>query len=217
MKNFTFEINFQKPTIGEYVTITEMEQYAKRRNIELSYKNGIAQPKKSNAYCAFHEQRGDVFETFVQVESYYQYIGEKFANANIQTIDVGITAEDMISVKKLATTIDSKYIIRFSMNYNCDSTISKYADVYVSKDYDKHITHNDIYIRFHKNNPYGNEINLIQGMLSDVISNYEHFRENWALGQNVDIKEAYRLTIIAEYLTEKIKEYQTFNSKFFFR
>lgn len=35
MKNFTFEINFQKPTIGEYVTITEMEQYAKRRKNDI--------------------------------------------------------------------------------------------------------------------------------------------------------------------------------------
>lgn len=217
MNNFTFEINSQKPVIGEYVTISEMEQYAKRRNIELIYKNGIAQPKKSKAYCAFHGQRGDVFETFVQVGSYYQFIGEKFTNANIQPIDIGITAEDMISVKQLAATIDSKYIIEFSMDYKCDSTISKYADVFVSKDYDNHITHNDIDIRFHKNNPYSKEISLIQNMLSDVVWNSEHFAENWALGQKVDIKEAYRLTIISEYLTEKIKEYQSFNSKFFFR
>lgn len=111
---------------SEYVSKSEMEDFAKKNNFELLYLDDRVRQKESPASCSWHNDSDTIYHTFVPVDNdgcFFQYVGQLWGKAQVKLLDNIIGAFLMVETKRIIKEKSKFYIIRFENEVQPDCSI----------------------------------------------------------------------------------------------
>ena len=116
---------------GEFVTLSEMIDFAFKNNFLLLFLNDRIRQKESNVSSVFGKNSGIVYHTFTKINDndIYQYCGQLYKNADACYIENIIPAELVIKAKKAAKKSSKKFIIEFDKRIFPDSSCIYYITI----------------------------------------------------------------------------------------
>ena len=216
-----FTLYSNKFIVGEVLTKTELEEYAKIKYKPLkSLEDRIIIDDDSKS-CYKGKEGGVIYETFVKMaENEYQYLGELLLTAKVKKLEL-LPAYVFLIVKKevkkhsenYIITINQKYDFNLKVEYNC------IAEIEGNKNLDYNVMNNldnlNITIAYTKRKLYLNEENLFTKLIREKEGRINFFKNS------VNISELVAETFLKEnailkFLREKKKEYEILNNIFLF-
>lgn len=193
---------------GEFVTSSEIRDFAYKNNFSLLSLDDRIRQEKSNTSCAFGKNRGVVYHTFSKISDndIYQYCGNLYENAKIYYIENIIPAELMIKAKEAAIK-NSKYIIHFYKEIRADSSIIYYINIFTDGfekcNYDLQTSYNYVCNCMQKKS-YINEIYLLKKLKDNNLKEIPTAANFSDYG--IALKN-FELNIIDKFLEHKIQDY----------
>lgn len=127
---------------SEYVSKTEMEDFAKKNNFDLLYLVDRVRQKESSASCSWHHDSDTIYHTFLPVDNdgcFFQYVGQVWGKARVQLLNNIIGAFLMVETKRIIKEKSNFYIIRFEKEVQPDCSeftwITCHTDGFDEKDF----------------------------------------------------------------------------------
>lgn len=202
---------------GEFVTRSEINDFAYKNNFSLLCLEDRIRQEKSNTSCGFGSQNGTVYHTFSKVsDNFYQYCGQLYKNADVFYIDNIIPAELMIKAKEAAKKASKRYIINFDKKIRPDSSIIYYINIFTDGfekyNYDLHTVYTYV-CNCHQKKSYIDEIYFLK-KLKDI--NLKGIPEDANFSDYGIALKIFELNIIDKYLEHKILDYEEKKNEFLF-
>lgn len=216
-----FTLYSNKFIVGEVLTKTELEEYAKIKYKPLkSLEDRIILDDDSKS-CYKGKEGGVIYETFVKMaENEYKYLGELLLTAKVKKLEL-LPAYVFFTVKKEVKKYSANYIITINQNYdfNLNVEYNCIAEIEGNKNLDynviNHLDGLNITIAYTKRMLYLNEENCLQKLIREKEQRVNFFRNRIKISDLVAstfLKE----NAILKYLREKKKEYEILNNIFLF-
>lgn len=203
---------------GEFVTRSEINDFAYKNNFSLLCLEDRIRQEKSNTSCRFKNQSGVVYHTFSKISDndIYQYCGELYENAKINYIDNIIPAELMIKAKKAAKKAAKQYIIHFYKEIRADNSIIYYIDIFTDGfekcNYDLQTPYTYVCNCMQKQS-YLNEIFLLKKLKANNLKEIPTAANFSDYG--IALKN-FELNIIDKFLEHQIQDYEEKKNNFYF-
>ena len=193
-------------TFGEYVTYDEIANYGYKNNIQFAQFGECIRQIESNVYCSMGDKSGDVYETFIHIDSnIYQYCGTLYANADLKKITCFVNADTMIRIKENAKEVTTKYIINFSCTARPDFSKLIYVTVLTENTENEHYDIDNCYVQYQKRRKFMKEINFLESLKFDIERT-----------ETSEIEQQFKNKVVVDFLTAQIKEYNMCNENFYF-
>lgn len=202
---------------GEFVTSSEINDFAYKNNFSLLCLEDRIRQEKSSTSCACGKRSGAVYHTFCKIsDDMYQYCGQLYDNAKIYCINNIIPAELMIKAKEAAKKAAKRYIIQFEKTIRPDNSILYYitilTDGFEKNNYDLQTSYTYV-CNCRQKKSYVDEITFLK-KLKDI--NLKGIPEDANFSDYGIALKNFELNIIDKYLEHKIQDYEENKNEFLF-
>lgn len=203
---------------GEFVTSSEIRDFAYQNNFSLLCLDDRIRQEKSNTSCSCRNQSGYVYHTFSKINDndIYQYCGHLYENAKMHYIENIIPAELVIKAKEAAKKAAKRYIIQFEKTTSPDNCFFYYitilTDGFEKINYDLQTPYNYV-CNCRQKKSYIDEITFLKKLKS---INLKGIPEDANYSDYGIALKNFELNIIDKYLEHQILNYEEKKNEFLF-
>lgn len=203
---------------GEFVTLSEIQDFAFKNNFLLLCLNDRIRQKESNVSSAFGKNSGIVYHTFTKINDndIYQYCGQLYKNADACYIENIIPAELVIKAKEAAKKSSKKFIIEFDKRIFPNSSCMYYITILTDR-FEK--INLDLQTAYHyvcncrQKKSFIDEITFLKKM---KVNNLKEIPQTANFSDYGIALKNFELNIIDKFLDNKIQDYEEKKYNFLF-
>lgn len=203
---------------GEFVTISDMKDFAYKNNFLLLCLDDRIRQKESNTSCAFGKNSGVVYHTFTKINdnNIFQYCGQLYKNADVCYIENIIPAELVIKAKEAAKKSSKKFVIEFDKKISPDCRFMYYitilTDGFEKFNLDLETSYNYV-CNCRQKKSYIDEITFLKKM---KVNNFKEIPQTANFSDYGIALKNFELNIIDKFLEHQIMNYEEKKYEFLF-